>query len=459
MSKIRNLTALLLIPFLFAGCTLFKKKSVSLTKNQIFSDKTSEIYLNQGKRLLKSGKIEDSNIYFDKALDHLFAIHSASSSSQQELNNLIKKISRLQLQALEKEKSSVAGSGNALIDEVVSTPLFKPSHKQIKKIKRIASDLSPEFTIPITVNSKVVSFITAFRTIKKQSIQNALNRSVEYTEDFKKIFREVGVPLDLVYLPIIESGYRHGAYSRARALGVWQFMRSTARLFGLRVDWVVDERRNPYKAAYAAAKYLKYLYDLFGDWYLALASYNGGPGKIRRAIRRTGRKDFFSLSKTRYLRRETRNYVPAFIASLMIAKSPEKYGFVIERTEPVFSNSKIVKIKSPVKISSVSKILNIKLSEIKKLNPELIRDFTPFNKKEYLIRIPLYADESLLSNLKKLPPKAKYFVGWYRVKRGDSLYSIARKFGTSVKKIKNVNKLRSNLIRPGKKLLIPRGFR
>lgn len=347
------------------------------------------------------------------------------------------------------------------VDEVISPLLFPPSAHEIQKILENTFHRRPQNTIPITTNSKVDSFIRAFRSSRKKKIQSALNRSIEYIDEFKRIFKEQGLPEDLAYLPLIESGYRIHALSRARARGVWQFMASTARAFGLRVDWVVDERRDPYKSALAAAKYLKKLYEEFGHWYLALAAYNGGTGRLNRAMKRLKTKDFFKIARHRwYIRRETRNYIPAFLAALIIAKNPETYGFAIEKDkeEKIFSNTKTIQIPSPVDMKQVADLAKISYGELQKINPELIREFTPFNKDFYSIRVPNTVDESTLAELKRLPPAKKYFIGWYKVRRGDSLYSIARKFNTSVKKIKKTNKLRSNLIHPGKRLLIPRGI-
>lgn len=453
-----RLPVFFLLPLIFSGCTLFKREVISEPGKTTNYLQRAEVNYKKGKDLLTQGKLNASNYYFDRALNILLDSNLDNGENGKYIQDLIRKISSVELNYLKYIEEINSIKEKALIDEVINTPLFKPSKKEVQQLKKLIISSEPEFSVPIVINKKVVSFLKAFQTIRHKSIQNSLNRSVAYLDDFRKIFREIGVPEDLVYLPIIESGFRVNALSRARALGVWQFMRSTAKLFGLRSDWIVDERRNPYKAAYAAAKYLKYLHDKFGDWYLALASYNGGPGRVKRAIRKVGSRDFFRLAKTRYLRRETRNYVPAFIASLLIAKSPEKYGFEINRSDNVFDSTKMVEINSPVKLGDISTRLKIPVAQLKKLNPELVREFTPFNQKKYLIRIPENSDETALRNLKKLPPKSKYFVGWYRVKKGDNLYSIARRFRTTVRKIKKVNKLRSNLIKPGKRLLIPRGF-
>ena len=261
-------------------------------------------------------------------------------------------------------------------DEVISTDLFPPSIEEIEITLGKTGLQDPWGTIPITINPQVVSFIKAFRSTRKKNICNALNRSVEYIDEFKRIFKEQGIPGDLAYLPLIESGYRIQALSRARALGIWQFMPSTARLFGLKVDWVVDERKDPYKSAAAAAKYLKRLYEDFGDWYLAIAAYNGGTGRLKRAMQRLKTRDFFKIAgHRRHIRRETRNYVPAFLAALIIAKDPGTYGFTIEedKEEKIFANTKIIQIPSPVDMKQVADLADISFNELQKINPELIR--------------------------------------------------------------------------------------
>jgi len=349
---------------------------------------------------------------------------------------------------------------NSTAEEILSVPLVTPSINEIQKVHEDI-DLNPShsfYSIPITVNSTVVSYLKAFQSKRHKNIQNALNRSVEYIDDFKQIFREYGVPEDMAYLPIIESGFRTHALSRMRAVGIWQFIGSTARLFGLRVDWMVDERRDPYKATVAAAKYLKHLHELYGDWYIALACYNGGTRRVDKAIKHLDTTDFFKIANSRMIRRETRGYVPAFLASLIIAKNPGLYDFKIEGEKKIFSDTKTVKIISPVNLADVAQLAGIPPEDLKTINPELTREFTPFDQKEYSIRVPNSIDESVFSQLKPIPPEKKYTVGWYKVRNGDSLYSIARRFNTSVKEIKKANNIRSNLIRPGLRLIIPRGL-
>ncbi len=473
MLKSRLLSLILVIAVMCSACLTSGgdryTKPVNSEANAPVKDlrpphlKQAEANFQKGKELILEGDIEGAVYYFDRVINILLDTEEAEKTSnhQEYLGHYTREISEIELSYL-KDRALSSGTieeHEAFLDKVISTPLFPPSADEIQKIKEKMDPPGPQYTIPITINPKVVSFIKAFRNIRKKNIQNALNRSVEYIDQFKRIFKEHGLPEGLAYLPLIESGYRVHALSRARARGVWQFMASTARAFGLRVDWVVDERRDPYKSAAAAAKYLKKLHEEFGDWYLALAAYNGGTGRLNRAIKRLKTKDFFKIVRHRwYIRRETRNYVPAFLAALIIAKDPENYGFIIEKDkeEKIFAKTKTIQIPSPVDMKQVAALAKIPYQDLQKINPELIREFTPFDKDLYSIRVPNTVDESTLAELKRLPPAKKYFIGWYKVKRGDSLYSIARKFNTSVKKIKKTNKLRSNLIHPGKQLLIPR---
>jgi membrane-bound lytic murein transglycosylase D len=474
MLKSRLLSLILVIAVIFSACaTTGGNRHIKPASSEASTPvkdlqpnylKQAEASFQKGKELFFAGDIEEAIYYFDRVINILLDTEEAVKvfNHQEYIEHYTREISEIELSYLKdrQQSSGPQEEHEAFLDEVISTPLFPPSAHEIQKIQEQMDHQGPQYTIPITINSKVVSFIKAFRTTRKQNIRNALNRSVEYIDEFKRIFKEQGLPEDLAYLPLIESGYRVQALSRARATGIWQFMASTARLFGLRVDWVVDERRDPYKSAVAAAKYLKKLHEEFGDWYLALASYNGGSGRLKRAMRRLKTKDFFKIADHRWhVRRETRNYVPAFLAALIIAKDPETYGFTIEKDKEkkIFANTKTISIPSPVDMKQVAELAKISYDELQKINPELIREFTPFDGDFYSIRVPNTVDETALTELKRLPPEKKYFVGWYKVKRGDSLYSIARKFNTSVKKIKSANKLRSNLIHPGKQLLIPRG--
>ena len=396
--------------------------------------------------------------FFNQAVDVLLDASGPGVENKGILNDYMKRIADIELNYLKDKNGPENGEHEAFLDQVISTPLFLPSEKDVQDLKlKVSETTAISYSLPVIVNSQVVSFLKAFQTIRHDGIQRALDRMGEYIDPFKETFRGHGLPEDLAYLPIIESGFRVDATSRSRARGAWQFMASTARLFGLRVDWQVDERLDPFKAADAAARFLKHLYEQYNDWYIALACYNGGPRRVEKAMRALQTSDFFTLNQTRHIRRETKNYVPAFLASLIIARSPEEYGFSAGGVEAVFTGSKTVTVPSPASLARVAERLQMPAADLKKLNPELLRDFTPSNVSEYRLRIPEGADEALLAGLERIPASRIPRYNSYRVRPGDTLSTIAHRHATSVSRIKQANGLRSNLIRPGMTLIIPGG--
>jgi membrane-bound lytic murein transglycosylase D len=393
---------------------------------------------------------------FDQSLDALLDAAGDGPDRRGTLNEYVRKIADIELNYLKDKNSPENGEHEAFLDQVIATPLFLPSEKDIQDLQqKVGAAAAITYSVPVIVNSQVVSFLKAFQTIRHEGIQRALDRMGEFIGPFQEIFRRHGVPEDLAYLPIIESGFRVDATSRARARGTWQFMASTARLYGLRVDWQVDERLDPFKAADAAARYLKHLHEEYNDWYLALACYNGGPRRVERAMRALQTADFFAINQSRHIRRETRNYVPAFLASLLIARAPQEYGFSLGGGEALFAGSKTVVVPSPVYLAGVAERLQLPLSDLKRLNPELLRDFTPSSASEYSLRVPAASDEAALAGLERIPAAKIPKYNSYRVRAGDTLSAIARRFGTTVARIKEANRLGSNLIRPGMSLIIP----
>jgi len=448
---------------LFLACSLARPGLNPAVKSSLSSAWSirAETCFQQGKTCLEKGDMPGARSYFDQAVDLLMDSAAASepnSDARNVLNDYIDKIASIELNFLKDKNSPENGQEEAFLDQVISTPLFLPSEKDVLDLKQKVNETTiVTYSIPVIVNSQVVSFLKAFQTIRHDGIQRALDRSVEFIESFKEIFRKNEIPEDLAYLPIIESGFRVDATSRAKAKGSWQFMAATARLFGLRVDWQVDERLDPFKAADAAARFMKRLYKDYNNWYIVLACYNGGPRRIKNAMRMLQTSDFFEINQSSHIRKETKSYVPAFLASLIIARSPQEYGFSTNPGEYVFGNSKIVTVSSPVSLSRIAALLDLPYAELKRLNPELLRDFTPSNLNEYRLRIPVAADEMILANLERIPPSKITVYNFYRVRPGDSLHSIARRHATSVRQIKRVNGMKSNLIRPGMKLIIPRG--
>ena len=195
----------------------------------------------------------------------------------------------------------------------------EPTRRERARMRKMAAPREPKFDIPIEMNDRVQIWIDRYSRRHKSSFEAGLGRSGRHLERFREIFAEAGLPRDLVYMAHVESGYKTSAYSRAHARGIFQFISATGRRYGLRVDYWADERADPEKSARAAAAYMKDLYELFGDWYLALAAYNAGEGKIRRALARSGEKDFWGIARTRYIRTETKNHIPAILAATLLS--------------------------------------------------------------------------------------------------------------------------------------------
>jgi membrane-bound lytic murein transglycosylase D len=421
----------------------------------------AETFFQRGKACLEKGDMAGAKTCFNQTVDELLDASpggAAGGETKSLLGDYVRKIADIELNYLKDKNSPENGEHEAFLDQVIATPLFLPSEQDVLDLKQKVSEAAAvSYSIPVMVNPQVVSFLKAFQTIRHEGIQRALERMVEFIEPFQEIFQRHEVPADLAYLPIIESGFRADATSRARARGAWQFMASTARLLGLRVDWQVDERLDPFKAADAAARFLKNLHEEYNDWYIALACYNGGARRVEKAMRALHTSDFFTINKSRHIRRETRNYVPAFLASLIIARSPGEYGFTVDGGEAIFAGSKTVTVPSPASLTQIADRLQVPYAELKRLNPELLRDFTPSNLSEYPLRVPGATDAATLSGLERIPSAKIPKFNYYRVRPGDSLYSIARRHGTSVDQIRRANGLHSNLIRPGMNLIIPRG--
>ena len=316
---------------------------------------------------------------------------------------------------------------------------------------------SPYGEISLILNPAVERNIRYFQTVIPERFQEWLNRFQKYKPVVEQIFAELGLPQELVYLSVIESGFNPRAYSRARAAGPWQFMKGTGRIYGLQVNWYVDERRDPIKSSVAAAQHLRDLYDRFSSWPLALAAYNAGAGKITRAIRKSGTRDYWKIRKTRYIRRETREYVPKYMAATIIATNPTLFGFQVE-TDEVHKYDEVL-MNNTIHLRTVAKKTGLEFDDLRRLNPELRRSITPPDKEGYFLKVPVgmgYHVENVRDELKQWSEPPPH-VTWYRVRRGDSLSVIAHRFHTSVSKLRSLNNLRGNLINVGQRLRVSEG--
>lgn len=324
--------------------------------------------------------------------------------------------------------------------------------------------------IAIVRNEKVEGHMRFFHTAIRDRFEHWLTRLSQYRPLVERIFSEFDLPSDLVFLSLVESGFNPHAYSRAKATGPWQFMKGTAQVYGLRVDQYVDERRDPIKSTVAAARYLRDLYDLFGTWPLAMAAYNAGEGKVMRALQKAQADTFWDIAATKHIRRETKEYVPRFMAATIIAKNPDQFGFPPVQTE-LHAFEEVV-VQRAVHFRDLERAVGIPFSELQRLNPELRRDVTPPDDTHYHLKVPVGTKERVEQALDQIPtwkppvrmPKlVKHHVeptgesrGWYRVRVGDSLWTIAKRFHLSVQDLKARNNLVSRRLRPGELLAVSR---
>jgi len=335
---------------------------------------------------------------------------------------------------------------------VILPPLDIPPDLEVAEIDEPTS-LLPDSDYPLELNSTVDRWLDVMvrEGDYRKQIERGLSRGGAYLPMIRSKLAAAGMPVDLAYLPLIESSFSNSAYSRARARGMWQFMSSTGRQYGLAVGSLVDERRDPELATDAAIAFLGDLYQRFGDWNLALAAYNSGPGNVRKAIRRSGSTNFWTLR--RYLPRETRNYVPAYMASVIVAKQPERFGFVAPMETPWEFDS--VTVSDALDMEFLATRLELETEVLRELNPAIRRDLTPATGRT-TVRLPAgygnRAEEILATT-----PKSEWAPRMmHTVRKGDTLSGIASTHGSSVSAIRQANGIRGNLIHPGQNLVVPR---
>ena len=298
--------------------------------------------------------------------------------------------------------------------------------------------------------------ISLFTERIKERFSLYLQRSGKYLTLMKEILKAKNVPEDIAFLPLIESGFNPNAYSVARAVGPWQFIASTARNYGLTIDWWRDERKDPVKSTEAAAHYLKDLYEMFGSWNLAMAAYNAGEGKILRALNRTKSDNYWALLNTRHIKKETKEYVPRFIAATLIATNPHEYGFADLDYHPPLRYDEVV-LDRPIDLDIAAQCAETSLDMIKELNPEIRRWSTPANVSSYALRIPYGKMEIFTENISRIPEEERFSVSMYTVKKGDTIKSISTKTGIPVSVIQELNDDGNGLktLKAGKTISLP----
>ena len=335
-------------------------------------------------------------------------------------------------------------------------PQLAPPSEDVAQLEEEVTDESAyvkPYNIPMILNDSVENHLEYFKTRGRDVFQIWLDRAARYIPMMKEIFKEKNLPEDLVYVAMIESGFNPYAVSWARAVGPWQFMPATGKLYGLKIDWWIDERKDPIKSTNAAAEHLKDLHNLFGSWPLALASYNAGAGKVQRAVLRTRSDDFWDLRASRYIRKETKNYVPKWMAATIIAKNPEAYGFSVTTVNPYLYDEVVIEESTDLRL--IARCADCTYQDIKELNPEIKRWVTPPQYAKYTLRIPFGKKEAFLANYTTIPQEQKIKWERHEVRKGDTLSSLAKLYNTNPEAIRDINGLKKNSIAPGKHLLIP----
>jgi membrane-bound lytic murein transglycosylase D len=408
-----------------------------------------------GQQNYKAGHLEAARKDFDEAID-LMLESGYDPEGDPKLSELFHRVVdtvyTYELQAFR------AGDGfqespavPAPIDEVAEMtfpvdPRLKD--RAVEAAKNISHDL------PLTVNDEVLSFLNFFQTPRGRAIVEAgLQRQGRYHEMISRVLKEEGVPQDLIYLAQAESAFQPLALSRAGARGMWQFVAYRGQQYGLRHTWWIDERQDPEKATRAAAQHLRDLYGLFGDWYLAMAAYNCGPGNVQKGIERTGYADFWELYKRNVLPKETKNYVPIIVALTLIAKDAAHYGIQVDPEKPVAIE--IVKPGRAIDLRLVAETIDVDVETLRALNPPLLRMATP-DDPSFELHLPAGTAEKFSAEIADIP--ADKWVSWrrHRVEAGETLTSISKKYHVTPVAIADANSLdRRAALDPGEKLIIP----
>jgi membrane-bound lytic murein transglycosylase D len=424
---------------------------------ELITKAEAEYKLGQDQSL--AGHAEAARGHFDRAFNVLMSASADMRSDprfQKEFDRVTEGVSTLEAaeqpaaepaeQKADEEKSEPAPIDEA--NEVSNYPVDPNlKAKATAELKATHSDL------PLMMTDQVAGYINYFSHRGRPVLEHGLTRSGRYREMIERILKEEGVPQDLIYLAQAESGFHPYAVSRVGARGIWQFMASRARAYDLHRDMYMDERQDPEKSTRAAAHHLKDLYNQFGDWYLAMAAYNSGPGTVQSAVKRTGYADFWELYRRNVLPRETRNYVPIIVATTIMAKNPAQYGLADVSPDPALAYD-TVKINYSVNLRLVAECTDSTLEQLQDLNPSLLRSTTP--KGRFELHIPRGTKEKYEAAINSIPADMRVSWRYHTVEQGETLMSLARTYHTPLKTIADANQLSTSAgIEAGAKLVVP----
>ena len=417
----------------------------------------AEQHFAAGQLELKAGRLSRARAEFDRAVGVLIEFPGGAKSEPRlraEYDQLLNRIAALEATALRQgDGFSETRSEPAAIDDLLAVATFPRATSTTATA--VAAELeAAAYDLPVISNDKVLSYVELFQGNLRNFLSEGLARGSRYLPRIREIFQSHNLPLDLAYVPLIESAFKSSALSRAKAKGMWQLMLPTARDYGLRYNWFVDERSDFEKSTEAAARHLKMLGKMFdGDWTMALASYNVGQGRVLTAVKRAKTSDYWQLSaSTKFLPRDTREYVPMIWAAIIIAKSPAQFGFDIETRDPLTYD--VVTVPDAIGLATVAEWIETTPEVIKELNPELRRNTTPMG--EHALRVPPGSKSALESRLASADPATFTTFMRHTVKSGETLASIARRFRITRSDLADANGLKtSSKIRSGQSLLVP----
>jgi len=407
-----------------------------------------------GQASYQTGQTDDAKQHFDNAFNALlgsqFDIRS-DERLQKEFDRIVAGVDQLDLGgALSTDSEAQQKSEPAPIDE---TNGITPAADASTRAKAQAEIRNTHSDLPLMMTDQVAGYIAYFQGRGRGVFERALARSGRYRAMMLPILKQEGVPQDLIYLAQAESGFHPLAVSRAGARGIWQFMASRARGYGLSHNMWVDDRQDPEKSTRAAARHLKDLYNQFGDWYLAMAAYNSGPGTVQAAVKRTGYADFWELYRRNVLPKETRNYVPIILAVTIMAKNPSQYGLNdVVMDKPADFDT--VTIDYPVDLRLVAECVNSDLSDLQDLNPSLLRLSTP-RQGEFQLHLPAGTKDEYETAIASIPPDMRLWWRYHTVHPGDTVASLAHAYHTTAKQIEEANRLDGPELDADARLVIP----
>jgi peptidoglycan lytic transglycosylase D len=403
-----------------------------------------------------AGKQDEAKQNFDDALNELLGSKydvRADERLGKEFERIVQGVNELYPGGTTEADASQEPEQKSEPAPIDVTNGITPSADARTKAKAEADIKNTRSDLPLMMTDQVAGYIAYFSNRGRGIFERALARSGRYRDMMLPILKQEGVPQDLIYLAQAESGFHALAVSRVGARGIWQFMASRAHGYGLSHNIYVDDRQDPEKSTRAAARHLKDLYNQFGDWYLAMAAYNSGPGTVQAAVKRTGYADFWELYNRNVLPKETKNYVPIILAVTIMAKNPSQYG-LDEVTMEDPADYDTVTINYPVDLRLVADSIGVTTSELQDLNPSLLRLSTP-RTGSFQLHLPAGTKDQYQTAIAAIPPEMRLWWRYHEVHAGESIASIARTYHTTVKQIEEANHLEGPELETDAKLVIP----